>query len=768
MKKIELLAPAGSMEALYAAVCAGADAVYIGGTKFSARASAANFTDEEIIEAVKYCHLYGVKVYVTINTLIKEKELKDAVAYGKFLYNAKVDALLVQDMGLFSLLKEEIPEVEIHASTQMTVHNGQGAKFLIDKGFKRIVLSRELNLQEITHISKDLNIETEIFTHGALCISYSGQCLMSSLIGGRSGNRGRCAQPCRKRYSLVGENVKAYLLSTKDICTLNNIEDIINTGTSSLKIEGRMKKSTYVAGVTSIYRGAIDSIYEGKSYDFHNNYKKLLQLFNREGFSKGYIFNGKGRELMAENFPKNTGIYLGKVEKCDIITLEEDLSVGDGIRFNQKGCNVSSIIKDDKKITDAKAHDKVKIIPKAYNTFDKLYKTLDVKLEKEMEDIYKDPFSKKIKLEVGVHFLLNKNIELTTFYNGRKIEVTGDLIEKAKIKPLSKEKIEENMKKTGGTPFEIKVSFESFEDGFLSAASINKVRRELIDEVMKTPHENKGNVNSILPSSKKKLSPIIKDLICVTKKEQLKAAIDCGYSNICIDSYLNISDINYEDIKNNSLLNLYLKVPTIIRGEFNLIVKEINEVKPYIKGIVTSNLGIINVFKDLKVILDYKSNILNSHAMDYYEAEGCYLSLELSKEEIKNLGKKYKESCGMLLYGEMEAMIMEHCILESSLNKSKGNCTFNCKNRSFYLEDEIGEKFKIITDKFHRNHIYNSKKLNLLNNITEIEDMGIINFRLDFYEENYEETSHVLNSYKNKILYDSEGYTKGHYKRGVK
>ena len=270
MNKIELLAPAGSMESLIAAINNGADAIYLGGNKFSARAYASNFDNENMMRAVDYAHSYGVKVYVTMNTILKQNEIKDALKYAGYLYEIGVDALIIQDVGLINLIKDVYPKLELHASTQMTIHNGEGALYFKEKGLQRIVLSRELSLDEIRYISKDLGIETEIFVHGALCVCYSGQCLMSSMIGGRSGNRGRCAQPCRMQYTLKGEKTgerKGYLLSPKDTCLIDDIEEIIRSGTSSLKVEGRMKKPEYVAGVTSTYRKSIDKVLKNQKFD---------------------------------------------------------------------------------------------------------------------------------------------------------------------------------------------------------------------------------------------------------------------------------------------------------------------------------------------------------------------------------------------------------------------------------------------------------------------------------------------------------------------
>ncbi|MEA4825238.1 MAG: peptidase U32 family protein [Clostridium sp.] len=395
MDKIELLAPAGSMESIYAAVQNGADAVYIGGTKFSARAYASNFDEENMIRALEYCHLYNVKVYVALNILIKEEEVNEALEYIKFLYKIGVDALIIQDTGIAELIKRNFPDFEIHASTQMTVHNGEGAILLNELGFKRIVLSRELSLKEIKYISKDLGIETEVFIHGALCICYSGQCLMSSIIGGRSGNRGRCAQPCRLPYEIInkksGSIKKGYILSPKDICTLENIKDIIESGASSIKIEGRMKRPEYVAGVVSAYRKAIDEAYNTlgvsdskanskdnalEKFNLQSEEKKLLQLFNRQGFSKAYMYGNVGKDMMAYNLPKNTGVMLGKVNKDLTIKLEENINLQDGIRFGEDGFTIFKIVKGSENVSKAVRGDIVKLKPTKYKAGDILYTML--------------------------------------------------------------------------------------------------------------------------------------------------------------------------------------------------------------------------------------------------------------------------------------------------------------------------------------------------------------------------------------------------------
>jgi len=297
------------MESLVMAVQNGANAVYLGGTKFSARAYATNFNEKELEEAVDYCHSYDVRVNITLNTLLKDSELEEAVSYASYLYEIGVDALIVQDPGLIYRLRTELPDFELHASTQMTVHNGEGALYYTEKGIRRIVLSRELSFEEIKEISVDLGVETEIFVHGALCISYSGQCLMSSILGGRSGNRGRCAQPCRLPYDLLdgqgASRAKAYLMSPKDITAIDNMDEILDSGVYSLKIEGRMKRPEYVAATVQYFREEI----EGKKSNKHK--ENLLKVFNREGLSDGYFHGKTGKDMMAFHYPKNTGVSMG-------------------------------------------------------------------------------------------------------------------------------------------------------------------------------------------------------------------------------------------------------------------------------------------------------------------------------------------------------------------------------------------------------------------------------------------------------------------------
>ncbi|ADL51869.1 U32 family peptidase [Clostridium cellulovorans] len=780
MKKIELLAPAGSQESLIAAVQCGADAVYLGGNKFSARAYASNFDNETLKKAIDYCHLYNVKLYVTVNTLQKDNEILEALEYIGFLHNSGVDAVLLQDLGLAYLVRKNYPNLEIHASTQLTAHNAEGVKFLNDYGFKRIVLSRELSLPEIKYISKDLNIETEIFVHGALCVCYSGQCLMSSMIGGRSGNRGRCAQSCRLPYSIINTNSqeekRGFILSPKDMNFIENIKEIIDSGTSSLKIEGRMKKPEYVAGVVTTYRNAIDTVYNGKKFDTKTEMKKLTQLFNREGFSKGYLFGNVGKDMMAFNFPKNTGIFIGKaINKTDIM-LTEALNIGDGVRVNEDGFVVSSILKDGRDISSAVIGDKITLKQGNFKKGEPIYKTNDIYLMKTLKEQYMDPFRNKHKLEGTIKFKLNEAIEFSTKFRNKLYTVYGEIVKEAIKKPLDKGKIIDNLSKTGNTAFEFsEINFSCYEEGFLPISSLNSIRRELlkiIEEDMVKIRSNNIKLNLDLNREPKKNITMPRLLAVVNTNDQLEGAIEANVSSIAIDLFNRRSNLSKDHVIKNKT---FIKIPNIIKEEFDYICKTIDELLPNIQGIITSNLGIISRYHDkTDIIGDYKLNVFNKYALDFFSSYiiGSCVSVELNKNELNELIKNAPIGCQILGYGKVEMMVSEYCPIGSTFGgKSCNNsCSMPCENSKFLLKDRKNADFIIKTDKFCRSHIYNSVAINLCEVISDINNSKIDSIRLDFIDENFEEVKDIITAFSNNnsSYFEQKGnYTKGHYKRGV-
>lgn len=782
-KSIELLAPSGDMESLYAAVNNGADAIYMGGSKFSARAFAKNFSLEDLQEAVDYCHSYGVKVYITINTLIKQKELKEVLEYINELYNIGVDAIITQDLGLANVVMSLFGDLEIHASTQMTIHNKEASLFLKAMGFHRVVLARELSLNEIAEISKE--VETEIFVHGALCVCYSGQCLMSSMIGGRSGNRGRCAQPCRLPYDIIdkqnGMMKHGYILSPKDMCTSAYIDQIIDSGVSSLKIEGRMKRPEYVAGVVQSYRKQVDAHLDGiKITDGEQERKKLLQLFNREGFSKAYLFGNEGRDMMAYSNPKNTGVAVGRAIEGNVVELFDALCINDGIRVGDEGTLITNINKNGIDIEAAYGGEKVKITPQIYKKGDTIYKTTDNKLNEILKGTYTNKYNKKFKVEINVEFLPGLPIKLKCSYKGKNYEQVGTVVETPINKPLTKGFIEEKLKKSGNTPFEIiNVNFEAFNGGYLSAASINEVRRNLLSQlaISGSKREFKKidfdgiNFSRALDKSEYKGANIPDNLFTVNSNEQLKALEDLGVKAAAVDIYSRYIDKD-EALKSN-IPDIYLKLPNISRKEFWSIVKFVDTNLHKIKGIITANLGFIEYFsKKTQCIADYKLNIFNSESLGFVNeyCDAAALSIELNKMEIKEIMSNFPKAYGaqILVYGKAELMVSEYCSVGSVLGgKSKDNsCKAQCKG-DYTLKDRKGAEFVIRNDDFCRSHIYNSVPINLIEEKGEMKKLGINYFRYDFIDESYEDTYRVADAVMNNRTLELEQFTRGHYKRGV-
>lgn len=785
MKKVELLAPAGSMESLIAAINNGADAIYLGGSKFSARAYASNFDNETMMKAVDYAHSYGVKVYVTMNTLLKQSELKEALKYVGYLYEIGVDALIIQDTGLINLSKKVYPEFELHASTQMTVHNGEGALYFKEKGLQRIVLSRELSLDEIKYISSDLGIETEIFVHGALCVCYSGQCLMSSMIGGRSGNRGRCAQSCRMQYTLKGETSgekKGYLLSPKDTCLIEDIDAIIKSGTSSLKVEGRMKKPEYVAGVTQNYRKAIDKVEKHAKFDLSKGRKQLAQLFNRQGFAKAYLYKNTGKDMMSFNYAKNTGVFIGKVQYNGEVILEENVALGDGIRFDDDGFTLSKIMLKGKEVKEAHKGDRVKLFPTGgYKKGYRLFKMSDKRLFDELHD-YVKPYKRKISLTGEVEFKVNAPIILKTMFNGKEYKVYGEVIEEASNKPLSRERVEESLKKSGEIPYKFdKIIFDVFDEGFIRIASLNNLRRELFENILKdttTSYRRKRVMEEAYVTPSKFDGKLGYIYSCITK-EQFKALMeDDSTENIALNVFYSRikGSLNKGDVKELSTVNhnknIFLKIPEIIKEEFDFITKIIDELSPYIKGLITSNAGIIRKYKDSMFIIgDYKLNIFNHEGAEFYseDVDIPFLSLELNRKEIKEIMKDIKCRTGVNIYGKTELMVSEYCPVGSTFGNrsSKKECSGPCMKDNFTLIDRMNEKFRVLCDNNCRSHILNSLPINLIEEAEEMKSFNIENFRIDFLDESYEEVKDVLTQVNSGKKNENRTYTKGHYKRGV-
>lgn len=491
MKRPEILSPCGTWEALAAAVKGGADAVYLGGSLFSARAFAGNFDKEELLRAIDYCHFYDVNIYMALNTLLKEDEISMVPDYMEPYASAGLDGVIIQDAGIAGMLKTHFPKLPLHASTQMSVSSGFGAQFLKDRGFTRVVPARELSLAGIKQIKEKTDIELETFVHGAMCYAYSGKCLMSSFIGGRSGNRGRCAQPCRQCWKMEGGRLhtEAYVMSMKDMCTIDMIPELIEAGIDSFKIEGRMKNPLYVAQVTAAYRTAVDMYLDG-SWDkgvIAGLTDRMKDVYNRGGFSHGYYHDQNGRHMLADTRPNHTGLKVGTVmsiEKPVIkVKLTKDVGRGDvlEVRPDEPGVGYGAGV-ELTSAADAKAGRELSLNGKDFRRISKgmsVYRTRNAALLSEIEKEILEP-EKKVVADALVEARKGNPLSITIWKGETCVSVQGSAVTRAASRPADEKTISDKMKKTGGTGVELNVTCSIDPDAFVQMSELNSLRREAV------------------------------------------------------------------------------------------------------------------------------------------------------------------------------------------------------------------------------------------------------------------------------------------------
>ena len=805
MNEIELLAPVGSFDALKAAVQNGANAVYLGGKDFSARASANNFDREELIEAVKYAHIRDVRVFVTTNTLIKQDEIEDFVEYAKFLYDIDVDALIMQDIGVAMLIHELLPDFELHASTQMVAHSLEDVQYLESIGFKRVVLARELTVDEIKYICDNTNVDIEIFVHGALCVCYSGGCLMSSMIGNRSGNRGRCAQPCRQKYTMIdistGEEIHSngeYLLSTKDLNTIEDVDKIIETGVLSLKIEGRMKKPEYVATVINSYRNAIDEYQATKKVNISTEtMEDLYTIFNRK-FTKGLILGEVGEDVMNSNVPNNQGLYVGKVvdynkkAKRLKIKLEGTLKKGDGI--NLGGGTIGRIIKGKEIAQIGYKGETIELdfIGEARKN-QLVFKTSDTNLIDKAQKTYTQDkeFAKSlIDAEITIKLCVYPVLKLID-KNNNSVTVKGDkLVEKALKVALGEEKIETQIKKLGNTPYELDGLKINLDEGVSMPISlINQMRREaieLLDEA-RIPVKDRAYKDRKIKYSPKKYAKDInansKIRVKINNIEALKSIINLDVDMIYYEDVATLEQAMAMAVANNK--KLIYSAPRIVRNKEYKRLEKSNE---YCKeNVQISALGQVKYYKEnsenVSFDVDYYLNPFNSETINHYKKEGATtvcISQELNIHEIKETTKYTDMEIETVAYGYIPMMLSEYCpmgVVARSCKKDKRCAT--CKESKYVLRDFKGEEYRISQDLFCRSTIYNSSANCLINNLDELSDAGINVFRLDFTHESPELISKITKAFINTVnndfyvdiddqeIFDNMETTLGHLYKGV-
>lgn len=778
---IELLAPAGDFESLRAAVEAGADAIYLAGEKFGARAYAENFAGEQLVKAVEFAHLRGVAVHVTVNTIVADEEMDEFVEYLKFLRRANVDALLVQDLGAASIAKKIVPEIPLHASTQMTIHNSEGVKVLVELGFSRAVLSRELTLDEIRKICRESPIETEIFIHGALCVCWSGQCLMSSLIGGRSGNRGRCAQPCRLPYELVDEHGKnllsragKYLLSPKDLNTLDLLPKLVETGVTSLKIEGRMKRPEYVATVVKVYRDALD-----RKFSTAEDHRKLAQIFNRD-FTTAYLEKNPGKHLISDMRPNNRGVLIGRVVEVgrDKITLKlnEKIHAGDQIEVWIKvGGRVTFTIDD----FDLRGDLCTITTPntKGVRVHDRAFKIFDAELTAEARKFFTGAPVRKIFVAAEVKAKLGEPLTLTmTDSDGNSASVqTNFIAEPAVNRPLTLDVLQNQIGRLGNSIFKLdKISAELDENLMMPISELNDVRRRAVEqlEILRLKKFDREKI-FILISNKSLTTaplPLAPSLVAhVDTLEKLKIALDAGADEILMGNAQCVMLNEFVELVHKCGKKISFATPRIVReNEFDSLKKflsiEVDAI--YVHNLAT--LSFVKKFSNAPIRTDFSLHVFNSATINFLKrlsVEGVTLSPELNLTQIKNLVKKSSLPVECIVHGRQELMISAYCVLGSFLGElDKKICPHICRTQKFYLRDRKGELFPVVTDQFCRMHILNAKTLSMIEHRKEFE--GVARIRVDCRFLTLQETAQVVHAYKFGGA-EIENFTRGHYFRGV-
>ena len=693
---MELLAPAGSMEALRAAVCNGADAVYLGADTFNARINARNFSAADLQEAVVYCHVRGVKVHLTLNTLVLDREMPRAAELIRLAASCGVDAFIVQDLGMVSLCRQLAPDVPIHASTQMSIHSLEGVMEAAALGCSRVVLARELPAEEIAHICKRSPVEIEVFVHGALCMCYSGQCYLSSVIGRRSGNRGQCAQPCRLPYGYGRFESTRYPLSLKDNCLAGELDELRRMGVASIKIEGRMKRPEYVAIVTRAYRTVLNG---GKLTP--SDLQELETAFSRQGFTDGYFRGQTGSDMFGR---RQEGEDTADLFASARATYEQGEPQRIGVRFYAM-----------------------------------------IRRGEPAQLAVEDP-------------------------DGNLCRTRGPVPEQAVYRSLTPQDLEQQLKKTGGTPYLCTAVRSSLDpDLMLPASAINAMRRDVIAELTaKRGRAAPAHLNAYdEPPRYDGIAGEPQLTIAVRTAGQITSRMLSMKPTVL---YVPLSELaEHPDLPQRVSVETQLAaiLPRVIwSGELAPVARQLRTVYEMgVRQVLAGNLGQLHIARaaGFAVRGDFGLNIVNSRAMRYLREQGLdsqLLSFELTLPQIRDISKAVPAE--LLIYGRLPLMLMENCVMKNRT----GICA--CQTGTVRLVDRVGEEFPIVKDPGTcRNVLLNGKKLYLLDKKDALRGMGLWALRLQFTTENPGEIDKVLMDYQGRAVFDTGSYTRGLYSRGV-
>lgn len=737
-RRVELLAPAGNAEGFYGAICAGADAVYLGGSRFGARAYAENFTTEELVDCIRYAHLFGRKVYLTVNTLVKEQELPELYGYLLPFSEAGLDAVIVQDMGVFRFVREHFPDMELHASTQMTLCSAYGARLLKEMGASRIVPARELSLEELRRIKCEADIELETFVHGAMCYCYSGQCLFSSILGGRSGNRGRCAQPCRLPYSVSGTGIrgsssgaKHYPLSLKDMCTIEHLPDLLEAGIDSFKIEGRMKKPEYTAGVTAVYRKYID-LYDRLRRELgeeaaRSRYRvepadleALSDLYIRSEIHSGYYYRHNGREMVTFSDPAYSGSNEELLAKIRQRYLTERL-----------------------------------LLP----------------------------------ADITASFRTGEPALLELSANGVCVRVTGEPVQTAQKQPITEENVRNQLSRLGDTCFTVQ-SIETVvdRDAFYPLRRINELRREAVERLMEkllvkkenasTPPEEQSGVTAAAKGGESSRKPhgyavsvrnlsqlkVISEWLTTSGSKVRRLYVDADMAVYRQEETLALCEALSERI------SLFLALPYILRQKEETYLGALAKLagKGLFEGFLVRSADELGFLKEsgLPGLLraDAGLYVWNKAAAgwlaDFGITDGFCLPYELTAGEQHRLLEAAEADFEKPVYGRIPMMVTANCV-----RKTSGVCQ-KAGAEGAFLTDRYRKRFPVVTDCRHcMNIIYNSVPLSLWKE--RAKWLSAADLRLDFTLETAEEMRKILEAFLLDGAMPAGEYTSGHEHRGA-
>lgn len=817
MRNVEILAPAGSYEGLVGAINGGCDAVYLGGSKFGARAYAKNLDEETMLRAIDYVHLHDKKIYLTVNTLLDNEEIEEELfEYLEKYYMQGLDAVIVQDPGVIAFIHRNFPELPIHASTQMTFTSECGGKIFAPYGVTRFVPARELSIEELRKIRQQTDLEMETFVHGALCYCYSGQCFLSSMLGNRSGNRGRCAQPCRKPYKVQNTDGKKisgapYVLSPKDMCTLDKIPDLVEAGIDSFKIEGRMKKPGYAAFTAHLYRKYVDLYleYQEDYYRYIEKHKKELEydytcladLYNRGGFCSGYYYDYNGKRLMSMSRPNHYGVKVATVDKMKknraVLSLEKDIYAQDVLEFRREDGKVlyEYTVKEDvgrrDRVTETNTKPGSNILP-GTSVYRTRRNALLQKIEGDILENYR-------RLPVDFYFqaIVGKPMELTCVQKEHSVTVRGDVVQAAKSQPMSKEKIQKNLSKLNQTNFKLEnCNITMEQDVFIPVGQLNEIRREAIkameQDIIRDFYREHPKKRLL---SKEKMQDTTWQLalaVTVSTREQAEEAKKCEYVR---ELYMDLAVWEEKDLLvffDKTEKDVYLILPSILRKkDYNKYKDALDEVSGTkesdessllgkilthrtVKGFLIKNYEGYILYKDYiskkreyDCVLDYNMYVFNREARAFWQEQGIWrstASVELNGAKWRENGVRDQD---LLVYGRLPFMTSVQCVVKNTKGCQK-------KSDTVILTDADAHKFYGKSRcKYCYNQIYGEEPLSLHLYAEELLELKPYRFRLDFMEESREETKEILQFYIKRLQGEEnkcpiEAFSTGHYRKGVK